>query len=138
MVTIINLRIPWTTSLGQDNNFDVSRDQLTDPGNQIEATGDLDWGGINFVNLGTLNGFTLSDFLLNINNEELGDLLDVDPLVSSGPVNGDILFYDGAIWNRLPRGTDGQFLKSSATTIQWGTGIAQINDFSDADFRIFI
>jgi len=137
MVTITNLRIPWTTSLGQDNNFDVSRDQLTDPGNQIEATGDLDWGAINFLNVGTINGFTLSDFLLNINNEQIGDLLDVDPLVSSAPQNGDILFYDGAIWNRIPRGTDGQFLKSSATTIQWGTGISQINDFSDADFRIF-
>ena len=137
MVTITNLRIPWSTFLGQDNNFEVSRDQLTDPLNQIEATGDLDWGGTNFVNLGTLNGFTLSNFLININNEQIGDLLDVNASVSSAPNIGDILFYDGVDWVNLPRGTDGQFLKSSATTIQWGTGISQINDFSDADFRIF-
>jgi len=137
MVTIINLRIPWTTSLPQDNNFDVSRNELVDPGNQIEASGDLDWGNTNFLNVGTINGFTLSNFLENILSEQIGDLVDVDPTVSSTPVNGDILFYDGAIWNRLPRGTDGQFLKSSLTTIQWGTGISQINDFSDADFRVF-
>ncbi len=137
MVTITNLRIPWTTSLPQDNNFDVSRNELVDPGNQIEASGDLDWGSTNFLGVGTINGFTLSDFLININSEQIGDLVDVDPTVSSAPVNGDILFYDGAIWNRLPRGTDGQFLKSSLTTIQWGTGISQINDFSDADFRVF-
>lgn len=137
MVTITNLRIPWTTSLPQDNNFDVSRDQLNDPLNQLDASGDVDWASTNFTSVGTINGFDLSLFLQNINSEVLGDLGDVNALVSSSPANGDILYFDGVEWNRLPRGTDGQFLKSSLTTIQWGTGISQINDFSDADFRIF-
>ncbi len=85
MSTIItNLRIPWSTALPQDNSFNVSRDQLEDPLNQIISTGDIDWGGTNFANVGTLNGTAISAFLLNINNEPLGDLLDVDTLASSG------------------------------------------------------
>ncbi len=144
MTVITNLRIPWVTSLPQDNNFDVSRNELVDPGNQIAVLDSaglpatfIDWQGIDFNNVGDLNGTPIANFLTGITAESLGDLGDVDALVSSSPQNGDILYHDGVIWNRLPRGTDGQFLKSSLSTIQWGTGISQINDFSDADFRIF-
>ena len=144
MTVITNLRIPWVTSLPQDNNFDVSRNELVDPGNQIAVLDSggasatfIDWQAIDFNNVGLLNTIAISDFLLNINNESLGDLLDVNASVSSAPNTGDILYFDGVDWVNLPRGTDGQFLKSSLTTIQWGTGISQLNDFSDADFRIF-
>ncbi len=144
MTVITNLRIPWVTSLPQDNNFDVSRNELVDPGNQIAVLDSsglsaslIDWNGVAFDNVGDLNGTPIANFLTNITGEQIGDLADVDALVSSSPQNGDILYHDGVIWNRIPRGTDGQFLKSSATTIQWGTGISQINDFSDADFRLF-
>lgn len=136
MVTLTNLRLPlsWATALPQDNNFDISRDQLDD---FLEAIGDVDWGTTNFTNLGTINGIAISAFWTDSSNGVIGLLADVDPLVSSAPVEGDILFYDNTNWNRLPRGTDGQFLKSTLTGIAWGTGIAQINDFSDADFSIF-
>lgn len=136
MPTLTNLRLPlsWATALPQDNNFDISRDELDD---FLEAIGDVDWGGTNFTTLGTINGIAVSAFWTDVSNGNLGLLADVDPLVSSAPVEGDILFYDNANWNRLPRGTDGQFLKSTLTGISWGTGISQINDFSDADFTIF-
>lgn len=144
MAVIGNLRIPWTTTKAQDNNFDVSRDQLTDPGNQIEVLDsaglpatNVDWSTITFTNLVSINGILITSFLLNLNNENIGTLLDVDSDVSSGPVEGDVFFYDGAIWNRLPRGSDGQFLKATTTGIAWGTGTAQLNDFSDGLFRIF-
>lgn len=34
---------------------------------------------------------------------------------------GDILYYNGSAWVNLPRGTDGQTLRSSSTTILWDT-----------------
>ena len=34
---------------------------------------------------------------------------------------GDILYYNGSAWVNLPRGTDGQTLRSSAATILWDT-----------------
>ena len=118
MAVIGNLRIPWTTTKAQDNNFDVSRDQLSDPLNQIEVLDNaglpatnVDWASVTFTNLTSINGILISDFLTNLNNEDIGSLLDVDPTVSSGAVEGDVLFYDGTIWNNLPRGSDGQFLK---------------------------
>ena len=143
MTIITNLRIPWSSSLPQDNNFEVSRNQLEDPLNQIEAVdssganADPDFGGINFVNVGLINGIDITTLLSDITNEQLGDLQDVDATVSSAPVNGDILFYDGTTWNRIPRGTDGQFLKSTTTSIAWGTGSLPPSIFSDADFQIF-
>lgn len=143
MTIITNLRIPWSSSLPQDNNFEVSRNQLEDPLNQIEAVDSvgadapIDWGNTDFTNVGTLNGKVIADLLENIQNEPIGDLVDVDATVSSTPAEGDILFYDGAIWNRFVRGTDGQFLKSTATGITWGTGSLPPSLFSDADFTIF-
>jgi len=144
MAVIGNLRIPWTTTKSQDNNFDVSRNQLTNPGNQIEVLDSaglpatvIDWANVDFTNVGEINGIPVSNFLTDLTAQNLGTLLDVDVTVSTVPIEGDVLFYDGAIWNRLPRGTDGQFLKSTTTGIAWGTGTAQLNDFSDALFRIF-
>ncbi|KKL24570.1 hypothetical protein LCGC14_2413980, partial [marine sediment metagenome] len=137
MATITNLRIPWSSALPQDNNFDVSRDQLEDPLNQIVSTGDIDWGSENFTNVGTINGFNLANFLQDITNELLGDLSDVNANVSSSPVEGDILFYDGATWNRFPRGTDGFFLKSTATSLVWQAISAPVGNFADDAFSIF-
>lgn len=37
------------------------------------------------------------------------------------PALGDLLYWDGDSWERFARGTDGQVLKSNATTIVWGT-----------------
>lgn len=34
---------------------------------------------------------------------------------------GDILYRNGTAWTRLPKGTDGQVLKSTAATVAWGT-----------------
>ncbi len=34
---------------------------------------------------------------------------------------GDILYFSGDYFKGMPRGTDGQVLKSTATTIAWGT-----------------
>ncbi len=137
MAIITNLRIPWSSALPQDNNFDVSRDQLENPLNQIVSSGDIDWGNENFTSVGTINGFTLSNFLQDITNELFGDLSDVDATVSSGPIEGDILFYDGAIWNRFPRGQDGFFLKSTATSLVWQAISAPVGNFADDAFSIF-
>lgn len=46
----------------------------------------------------------------------------------AAPVAGDLLRYNGNEWVRLPRGTDGQVLKSSDSTIGWATA-----DITDID-----
>lgn len=42
-------------------------------------------------------------------------------VVGGTPALGDIAYWDGDSWERFARGTDGQVLKSNATTIVWGT-----------------
>lgn len=37
------------------------------------------------------------------------------------PALGDLMYWNGSAWVRFARGSDGQVLKSSATTIVWGT-----------------
>jgi len=133
---ITNLRIPWSTALPQDNSFNVSRNELEDPLNQIVTTGDVDWQGTNFAGLGTLNGVAISSFLLNINGESLGDLFDVDAGASSGNFEGDILIFQSGFWNKFPRGADGEFLKSTSTGVAWGGGALQVADFNDDVFTI--
>lgn len=44
------------------------------------------------------------------------------------PQTGDLLRYDGSAWHSLPRGTNGQILKSDSETIRWAT--PQIADIS--------
>lgn len=46
------LRIPWTTPEPQNNAFDVSANQLQSPDNQIEITGNTNWGGFKLTSLG--------------------------------------------------------------------------------------
>jgi len=136
MVTLTNLRLPisFQTALPQDNNFDISRDQLDD---FLEAIGDIDWGLTNFLNVGTINAIPVANFWTDTNNGLLGDLQDVNANASIGNQLGDILYFDGVSWNRFPRGLTGQFLKSSGTTIQWGTGTAQVNDYADDLLTVF-
>lgn len=49
------------------------------------------------------------------------------PLPAS-PQTGDLLRYDGSKWQSLPRGSNGQMLKSGSSTIAWAT--ADITDIS--------
>lgn len=137
MVTLTNLRLPisFQTALPQDNNFDISRDQLDD---FLEAIGDIDWGLTNFLNVGMINGTLVTSYWTSLSNGVLGDLQDVNANASIGNLLGDLLYFDGVSWNRFPRGLTGQFLKSSGTTIQWGTGTAQINDYADDLFTVFL
>ena len=135
MVTLTNLRLPisWQTALPQDNNFDISRDQLDD---FLEALGPIDWGNTDFNNVGDINGIPVSDFWTDTSAGVLGDLADVNGGASTGNLAGDILYFDGVSWNKLPRGADGQFLKSTSTTVAWGGGSAQINDYDDNLFTV--
>lgn len=137
MVTLNNLRLPisFSSALPQDNNFDISRDALDD---FLEALGPIDWGTTNFLNVGTINGTAVAAFWTDAINGVIGDLEDVDANASLGNLQGDILYFDGVAWNKFPRGLSGQFLKSSGTGILWGTGTAQVNDFADNAFTIFL
>src|SRR3990172_188241 len=137
MVTLTNLRLPvsWSTALPQDNNFDISRDQLDD---FLEAIGDIDWGNTNFLNVGTINGTPVSGFWTDTVNGVLGDLQDVNANASLGNQLGDLLYFDGVSWNRFPRGVDGQFLKSTTIGISWGGGSAQVNDYDDDLFTVHL
>lgn len=39
----------------------------------------------------------------------------------TSPAQGDIIYFNGTAWVNLPRGTNGQALYSTATSIQWNT-----------------
>lgn len=56
MVTITNLKLPasWVApTFPNDNNFDIRKNKL---GDFLQAFDPVDWGGINFINVGTING----------------------------------------------------------------------------------
>lgn len=38
---------------------------------------------------------------------------------SMAPVAGDLFYYDGAFWNRIPKGANGQFLKMVSGLPAW-------------------
>ncbi len=55
--------------------------------------------------------------------------------ISGLTTNGDLLYHDGTNATRLARGTNGQCLLSTGTTIQWSTctgagGVSSVNGFS--------
>jgi hypothetical protein len=57
--------------------------------------------------------------------------LDISSLHHGAEFQGDLIYYDGADWNRLARGADNTFLRSTATSVAWET--PPISDLSDVD-----
>jgi hypothetical protein len=57
---------------------------------------------------------------------------------------GDLIMHEGTDWGRLPRGTDGQYLKSTATGIEWaaaptgtlpvGTAVGQVLEWNGSSW----
>lgn len=50
---------------------------------------------------------------------QLNDRLSFSSAIT--PTEGDLVYYTGGAWNRLPRGTSGQYLAATPSTIQWVT-----------------
>lgn len=51
----------------------------------------------------------------------------------AAPQTGDLLRFDGNIWQRLPRGSDGQILQSTADSIDWSTpAVADVSGLQTA------
>lgn len=67
--------------------------------------------------------------LMGINTPAWGSVFDPVKIFESSSFQsaGDMLYYDGAQVRRLPRGTVGQCLTSSATTILWSSCIGSIS-----------
>jgi hypothetical protein len=57
--------------------------------------------------------------------------LDISTLHHGAEAQGDLVYYDGADWNRLARGADNTFLRSTATSVAWE--VPPISDLSDVD-----
>ncbi|RKZ34138.1 hypothetical protein DRQ33_02800 [bacterium] len=78
-------------------------------------TGTIRWDGSNF------QGYDGSDWV-NLDEStgatELNDLTDV---TITGAATGDILYYNGTGWVNLVKGSDGQALVSTSTSIEWGS-----------------
>ncbi len=55
--------------------------------------------------------------VLSINDNAIGG----NHINLTGNQNGDLMYYDGTDWIRLPAGTNGQVLKTSAGIPAWGT-----------------
>ena len=62
-----------------------------------------------------------------IGNEVLGELF------ISGQTAGDVVYYNGTDWVRLPKGTASQVLKmnSGATAVEWGAE----SEYNDSSIR---
>jgi hypothetical protein len=65
------------------------------------------------------------------NRWENQSTLDISTLNHGAEARGDLVYYDGADWNRLARGADNTFLRSTAASVAWET--PPISDLSDVD-----
>ena len=45
----------------------------------------------------------------------------LDSMIAGIEAQGDIIYHDGSVWNRLPKGTDGQFLKLASSIPSWSS-----------------
>ena len=45
----------------------------------------------------------------------------LDSMIAGTEAQGDIIYHDGSIWNRLPKGTDGQYLKLASSIPSWAS-----------------
>ncbi len=70
----------------------------------------LEWKGVDFTDIyGTLNPVT------QLSNKSLP----LDKLTGSSDATGDLAYYNGTSWTRLPRGTSGQVLTVSGGVPTW-------------------
>lgn len=76
------------------------------------GSGKLDVSTVTTTELGYISG--LSSSAQTQLNSKLSATI-------SSAATGDIIYYNGTAWVNLPRGTDGQTLRSSSTTILWDT-----------------
>lgn len=76
------------------------------------GSGKLDVSAVTSTELGYVAGVT-SAIQTQLNTKLAPTIVSV--------AEGDILMYNGSAWVNLARGTDGQTLRSSATTILWDT-----------------
>lgn len=86
------------------------------------AAASIDLGTQKIINLGTPTAAT------DATTKAYVDGVDATKLNSNVlTTNGDVLFHNGTIVTRLPRGTNGQILQSTATGIQWAASTALTN-----------
>src|SRR5581483_446284 len=45
----------------------------------------------------------------------------LNAIAPTSPAQGDLLYFDGTNWSRLPRGTTGQLLTAGASSISWAS-----------------
>jgi hypothetical protein len=76
------------------------------------GAGKVDVSSTTSTELGYLNGTTSSV------QTQLNTRLQVN---LSGVATGDVVYFNGIEWVNLPRGSSGQTLQSTGTTIQWGS-----------------
>jgi hypothetical protein len=57
----------------------------------------------------------------------------LDALAPATPATGDLVYYDGTHWVRLPRGSNGNVLQSTGTTINWAGATGTVTSFSSGN-----
>lgn len=99
--------ITGAASTVTSSNLAVNKAVVSGAGGKLEAHPNTTLAEIGFV-----NGVT-SPIQTQLNARLIVTL--------TSPAQGDIIYYNGSAWVNLPRGTNGQALYSTATSIQWDT-----------------
>lgn len=56
----------------------------------------------------------------------------LDSMIAGTEAQGDIIYHNGTIWTRLPKGTDGQVLTQASSVPSWASGGSSKTDEDDA------
>lgn len=116
---LLEWKIPDLPNMGLNDLNDVVI-------NNPIASQSLNFDGNNWINK-MLNISDITNLQTELNNKINSNILTTE---------GDIIYRNNTITTRLPKGTDGQFLKSTTTSIQWDTipagkeNLSELNDVS--------
>lgn len=60
----------------------------------------------------------------------------LDSMITGTEAQGDIIYHNGTIWTRLPKGTDGQLLTQASNVPSWADGVTATSTTTFTNKRI--
>lgn len=111
---------------------------LGSTGQSLQSNGtDVAWATQSLASLSdtVIVSAAAGEYLRHNGSAWVDSVLLLSDLFESGQTTGDLAYYDGTDWSRIARGSDGQVLTATATSIEWaaggGGGVSDLNDLGD-------